>query len=259
VAKVLINADDFGMSDGVCRSILELLDIGAVSNTTLMLAVDGAAARMKKWNARSLLGVAGVHLQLTSGVPLSPPSEVASLVDPATGRFWAREDIYQIDPHEVEREWSRQIEAAMSVLGGIPTHLDSHRGVSRIPECIPIFVSLAQQYGLSVRGHPGETERIMTDLGVSGSISVAREWTGRGLPSSDLVSLVQQKVDDGAQIIEVVTHPGYNDPYLMKHSGLNHARENDHQVLRELVLQGWPESSGHVRVSFPLPLAPAPI
>ncbi|WP_416978075.1 carbohydrate deacetylase [Streptomyces sp. T028] len=250
MTSVVINADDFGLSDGICRSIRELLDSDAASNTTLMMAADGSRTRMKNWGVQELLGVAGVHLQLTSGVPLSPAKEIPTLVNPKTGRFWAREEIGRVEPSEVALEWSRQIELANEALGGSPTHIDSHRGVSRIPECIPVFVELASRYALEVRGHPGETEALMKQKGVTGSVSVIREWTGRNLDAHVLMEMVENKASQGADLIEIVTHPGYSDAYLESVSGLSTARDGDHRVLLELLEAGWPESHGYRRGAF---------
>ncbi len=109
MARVVINADDFGISDGVCRSIGALLEAGAVSNTTLMLGADGALERIDRWRGRDLRGIAGVHLQLTSGIPLCGPGQVPSLIDGSTGRFRQKEDLANADPDEVPREWTLQV------------------------------------------------------------------------------------------------------------------------------------------------------
>src|SRR5438552_10820876 len=77
--QLLVNADDFGLSPGVNRGILEAHHAGLVTSTSIMAnlpaADDGAA----------LVGTAprlevGVHLNLTAGAPLSPAVEIPSLV-----------------------------------------------------------------------------------------------------------------------------------------------------------------------------------
>lgn len=250
MASIVINADDFGLSDGICRSISELLRVGAVSNTTLMVAADGAVQRMRAWGVGDLLGVAGVHLQLTNGTPVSPAREVPSLVNPDTGRFLRREEITHIEPKEVELEWTRQIELATELLGGSPTHLDGHKGITRIAECVPIFISIASRYGIEVRGDSGDTEKLMQQHNVTGSVNVVRSWTGRNLGAQALIDRVNSEISHNAELIEVITHPGFSDPYLESISSLNLAREGDHSVLMELLDAGWPDSEGHQRIAY---------
>ncbi len=76
------------------------------------------------------LGV-GVHLVLTAGEPLL--KNVPSLVG-ADGLFHKQGVVREgnIDPEEVEREWTAQIEKFLSY-GLIPTHLDSHHHVHGLP------------------------------------------------------------------------------------------------------------------------------
>ena len=81
MVSIVMNADDFGLSDGICRSIMELFEADAISSTSLMTAAPGAKARLENWRVSQLKDRAGVHLQLTAGQPLSPLGEVQSLID----------------------------------------------------------------------------------------------------------------------------------------------------------------------------------
>ena len=243
---IIINADDFGYSDGVCKSILELFEYGAISGTSLMTAADGAAERFRHWKATGLRGLAGVHLQLTGGAPLMPATEVKTLVD-ETGAFRDPRSGTLPDPDQVAREWQRQVEAAFAALGGAPTHLDSHHGVHRIPEYFDIYVSLARELNVPVRGaSSGEISTRMRAERIVGSIAVVREWTGRYLGAESLIAMVDEMAArfPGEQVIEVAAHPGYNDEYLSRVSTLSDAREADHTDLLTLRQQGWPESAG---------------
>lgn len=251
MAQIIINADDFGLSDGVCRSILELFDVGAISNTTLMMACDDSPSRLRRWTVSSLSGRAGVHLQLSGGTPLSPAAEVPSLIDNLTGRFRTREELVDPNPAEVEREWRRQIESAAELLGAPPTHIDSHRGVSRIDNCIPIFIGLASEYGFTVRGAKGVTQNLMNALHIEGATDIVRDWTGKGLGPEALKLMIEAEVEAGAILVEVVTHPGYSDSYLEKVSTLNLEREGDHKSLMDLSSSGWFADSGHELASHP--------
>ncbi|WP_144118331.1 ChbG/HpnK family deacetylase [Catellatospora sichuanensis] len=252
--RIVINGDDFGLSDGICRAIRELLDAGAISNTTLMTAAPDALDRCRKWRVPELLGIAGVHLQLSGGAPLSPLSEVSSFSNPASGNFLPRQSLTNVNPVEVESEWRRQIEAAADLLGGRPTHLDSHQGVHRLPGCFDVYLSLAREYGLSVRGGMGEdyVSRMKAN-GVVGSTVLLREWTGGFHGTDELKATLvatAAKMED-ADVVELVTHPAYWDEYLQSHSSLNLGREGDRTSLHELATEGWLARNNFRMVSFP--------
>jgi hypothetical protein len=46
--RVIINADDYGLTRGISKSIIELLEVNAISNTTIMICVDGAEEDCKR-------------------------------------------------------------------------------------------------------------------------------------------------------------------------------------------------------------------
>src|SRR5580658_3601299 len=80
-ARLILNADDFGLTRGINRAIAELHANGALTSATLMAngpAFEDAAAIARK---RPTLGV-GCHVVLTDGIPVSHPSDVPSLLGP---------------------------------------------------------------------------------------------------------------------------------------------------------------------------------
>jgi predicted glycoside hydrolase/deacetylase ChbG (UPF0249 family) len=257
MTKIAINGDDFGLSDGVCRAIIELLEANAISNTTIMVAAEGAVERSRQWGVSGLRGVAGVHLQLSVGRPLSPSSEVSSLVD-RNGAFRPREEIATPDPAEVMIEWRRQIQLTAELLGGPATHLDSHQGAHRLPGCFDVYLALAAEFGLAVRGAPTlEYAEKMARAGVAGSTIINRDWTGRSLGLRALKRSIKDmaKQVDRDAVIEIVTHPAYIDEHLVRSSSLNRPREQDKNDLFALARQRWLERHGYQLVAFPA-LAP---
>jgi predicted glycoside hydrolase/deacetylase ChbG (UPF0249 family) len=110
MASVLINADDFGLTDGVCRSIATLFECSGISNTSVMISVERAAERIRSHLPVDVRRFVGVHLQITPenhhGIPLSPPREIPTLVD-GSGRFKPLGHTDWVNPAEVELEWER--------------------------------------------------------------------------------------------------------------------------------------------------------
>lgn len=153
---LIVNSDDFGISEGVNRGILEAHHNGIVTSTTTMVNMPTAEAAIQEaQHSAPELGI-GLHFTLSFGAPLSPPASVPSLVTGA-GRFvstfadlMAKLPIFQAD--DLERELTAQFERFCQIAGQLPTHLDSHHGSTYYhPVAFDIMLRLAQQYHLPIR------------------------------------------------------------------------------------------------------------
>ena len=83
-----MNADDFGVTAGVNRAVMELHAAGVLTSATLMARAAATSEAVNMARATPSLGV-GCHVVLVDGDPVLPCKEIPSLVDPRTGRFHA--------------------------------------------------------------------------------------------------------------------------------------------------------------------------
>src|SRR3989442_15337664 len=83
--RLIVSADDFGLTAGVDRGIVAAVRARGVTSVGVMANLVSPHAIAELLAASPELSV-GVHLNLTTGRPVSPRAEVASLVD-ATGSF----------------------------------------------------------------------------------------------------------------------------------------------------------------------------
>jgi predicted glycoside hydrolase/deacetylase ChbG (UPF0249 family) len=150
--RLVVNADDFGMSQPISRGILRAHRDGIVTSTSLLgNCADLDAVRGLLADAPSL-GV-GVHLALVQGTPVADPATVPSLVGP-DGRFrpsgadfiaaWTRR---QIVPAEVEREFDAQV-ARVRAAGIAIDHLDTHHHLGFLPVVGRSVETIARRYGI---------------------------------------------------------------------------------------------------------------
>lgn len=146
--RLIVNADDFGLTPAVSEGILKAHRDGILTSTTFMVNWPWSRDCAALLPGAPDLGV-GLHLNLTAGTPISPPAAVPSLVG-RDGRFvknlWRL--IYRVSPREVRREWEAQIRRFVEYVGRPPTHLDSHHHVHSLPHLAPVALQLAQEYGI---------------------------------------------------------------------------------------------------------------
>jgi predicted glycoside hydrolase/deacetylase ChbG (UPF0249 family) len=243
---LIVNADDFGYSDGICKAIRELFQHHAISATSFMPAAVGAFERAERWSISEYTDSVGVHLQLTSGRPCLRPTQVPSLIDPRTGAFKSKGQLGTVDPEDAYKEWERQIQLTAELFGCGPSHLDSHHGAHRLPILFEPFLALAKKYKASVRGGPSGYEQQLTDAGVFSPNAIIREWTGRELGERGIHDILTpiSKLSLPPRSAILVSHPGYCDAALLKISSLNTAREDDRAALEALSKSDWLEKHG---------------
>ncbi len=155
--RLIINADDFGWTRGICDGILLAHCRGLVTSTSLMVNQRASDYALLLAARHPRLAV-GVHLNLSDGAPLLPPDRVPSLVD-AAGRFYGFARLHrrllrwQASSREMEAEFRTQIQW-MKQRGLTPVHADSHHHVHVYPAVVlPFKRALAKEGIRRARGY----------------------------------------------------------------------------------------------------------
>jgi len=228
---LIVNADDFGLTDGVCRAIVRAHRGGIVTSTSA-LAVGPAFAR----SAPMLddvpdLGV-GVHLAAVGeDPPLLSAREIPTLVD-GRGRFpmsWRqflpRMALRRIDLDDLEREFSAQGEAVRTAVGSSRvTHLDTHQHLHLWPRIDALVCRLARRWdvpGVRVTRSVGAgvKGRLVNLLGSrldrrarAAGLAVPEMFAGfdeaGGVTATRLVGVIDQLAATGVSAAEIGVHPG---------------------------------------------------
>lgn len=148
--RIIINADDFGLCEGVNRAVAEAHTKGILTSATIMTNMPAAAEAIE--TARQLPGLGvGIHINLTDGQPVSKDADVRLLVN-TDGQFNyspAKLSFYSlVSPrfrNAVKVELAAQIQWAVE-RGLQPTHLDSHKHIHCFPVIYPLVCELAGQF-----------------------------------------------------------------------------------------------------------------
>src|SRR5438093_5787379 len=171
---LIVTADDFGITSGMNRGIIQAHREGILTSTSLMVdrpACEEAAALGREWTTLSV----GIHLEL--------------------------------DPNDAERvpaELERQFTRFMELAGGSPTHADSHHDVHYDPRVLPHVLAWCGRIGVPVRGHSG-ARHFSKFYG---------QWGGEThLEQISVESLIRMlEADVCGDVTELNCHPGYVEP-----------------------------------------------
>jgi len=161
--KLIVNADDFGISEAVNHGIVEAHDRGIVTSTSIMATGPKFEHAVELARLRPSLAV-GVHLVLTEHRPLIGASAAASLVrsdgafEPHLKQLLARRLRGRVSMTEVRGELDQQIRRVRAA-GIAINHLDGHQHVHVLPGVAEVVAELAAAHGISAVRYPAERIR----------------------------------------------------------------------------------------------------
>ena len=160
--RLIVNADDFGLTTGVNRAIVETHLGGVVSSATLM--ANGARFDDAVKAARSAPNLSvGCHVVLVDGTPVSPPDAVDTLLairsaEPdkfysSLSAFAARAMLGGFDRDQLVAEVTAQIRKIQAA-GLQVTHLDTHKHAHIFPEILTALLRAARICGVRAIRNP---------------------------------------------------------------------------------------------------------
>jgi hypothetical protein len=138
---VVLCADDYGLTEGVSRGILEAAEAGGISATSAMTNMPDwprLAPALRPLHER--IGV-GLHLNFTTAAPLGAVPSLAP-----GGRFPALPDLMRaaftgrLNASEVRAEIERQLDAFEAAFGAPPDFVDGHQHVHVLPVIRPMLL-----------------------------------------------------------------------------------------------------------------------
>jgi predicted glycoside hydrolase/deacetylase ChbG (UPF0249 family) len=165
VRRLIINADDFGLTAGVNRAIAEAHAHGIVTSATLMAnsrAFDEAAALARTMTGGGSRFSVGCHVVLLDGGPLLPVDRVPSLLEPGgiNGHFRDKLNDFviasfrgKLQPDEIEAEASAQIRR-LQAAGIAPSHFDTHKHAHMFPAVLRPLLRAARACGVPAVRNP---------------------------------------------------------------------------------------------------------
>ena len=276
-AKLLIvNADDFGITEGATDAIVECHRAGSVTSTTLMTNMPAAQYAAQRAQENPALGV-GLHFNLTLGRPLAA-LHVNSLTD-GQGALLSRRDLAlraitgRLRAAEIRNELDAQ-HAAMRALGLTPTHLDSHQHVHAIPGIFQVVANFAAERGLPMRmpwawvGQADEkrlTRRIKERV-LGTTLHVLARARPSSVPVNDGFCSVFDLGTPPAQlslqeyirllspycsgVVELMVHPAHVDDALMGKTAITGTSDAEQRLLMDPAFAAIPSSLGFRLATF---------
>ena len=227
---LIINADDFGLSEGVNKGIIDAHLNGVLTSTTMLVggkffgeAVDLA----KKYPSLKV----GIHLALTldTSKPISDYKFKTLTKDDGTfkkGVEWIKD----VDVAEAEIEFRAQIEKFLNS-GLAASHLDSHHHIHCFHSGLNKLVqNLAIEYNLPVRQCQNKMDVLTTDM-------MYHSFHKEGVSIENLISILSDIKDHKGKYFEIMSHPAILDDYLESVTTYYAEREVELEILKSDIIK----------------------
>jgi len=276
VRRLIVNADDFGLTPGVNQAVMELHAARALSSATLMATASYFSQAVSTAKQCPSLGV-GCHIVLVDGTPALPPTQIPSLIDtssqngtafrPKLSTFVTDLLRGRIRDSEIEAEATAQIRKVQQA-GIHVTHVDTHKHTHTFPGVLRPLLKAAlacgvkairnpfeSDWSLNATANAGNVRRMQVRLLRSQGATFSKEVTGAGLLTTDgaigvlatgtldalTIRNLLSAMPDGTW--ELVCHPGYNDADLQQ---VNTRLLASRDVERTALLETIPHASAEL-------------
>ena len=252
--RFVLCADDYGMTEGVSRGVLEAAVAGRISAASAMTSLPDWPRAAAAWRSAAPPADLGLHVNLTVGAPLGAapalaPGGVFAPLPRLLARAAARPPLA-----EIEAEIGRQIDAFVAAFGAPPSHIDGHQHVHGLPGVrAALFAALAARgvTGVNVRACGDRTARIVQRRAMAfkaaqvGGLTAGFGRAARraGLATNDgfagfshfaagqYAGLFPTYLRAPGPRHLVMCHPGYVDAALTRLDPVTHTREEELRFL----------------------------
>ena len=265
VRRLIINADDFGLTAGVNQAVQDCHRAGLVTSTTLMANSNAFSDAVSIAKSLPSLRV-GCHVVLIDGMPLLPARDVYSLLSHGINfrnsfsAFATAAMRGRLVPEQITAEAAEQMRKIQGE-GLELTHFDAHKHAHMFPQVLRPLLQAAGECGVRALRNPFVPVKAVayahlvrrpklwmrySEVKTLRCFAAAfrSEVDAAGLRTTDgtfgiistgaldqqLFNAIIGSIPEGTW--EFVCHPGYNDPELARiNTRLRQSREAERLVL----------------------------
>lgn len=229
--KLIINADDLGLSKSITDGIIEGIKEKYITSTTIMINMEYAEYAIKQAIENNIKCI-GLHINLTVGKPIIRNE---NLID-NEGKFLYNKlqiENEKLTYEDAYNEIMAQIERVNELSNGEikVDHLDSHHGLCKNNNIRQAIIDIANILQIPIRREQSINEREVKCPDI-----YYNSFSMKNINIEKLKEMVEEYKGQNV-IVELLTHPGYIDDYTKSITSCL-TREEELRVLKEAKQQG---------------------
>ena len=234
--RLILNADDFGLTAGINYGILDAYLQHSISSISLIVNAPHSQEAMELMKHYQIHCV-GIHVNITLGYPISKIQDIPSLVD-ESGCFHKSDwwETHQANVDELILEFDSQIALFEKLTGQKPGHINYHHRYDFYKHYPALAKHLFTTYQLPMR-----LER--EEEGYSYEYALNQAY----FMQPELSKFKSYLTTD---LIEMPCHVGFVDQEIMKISQLNMERMRDYALVTSKEFQKVYQDLGYQLVGW---------
>ena len=222
--RLIINADDFGLTKSITDGIVEGIKGGYITSTSLMVTMEAAEYAIKK-ALENNINCIGLHINFTKGKPIIPNEH---LMD-ENGNFLHRSiqlDNTNLTYEDAYNEIKAQLNRVDELSGGklVIDHLDTHHFSCHNDSIKRALIDIAKERNISVRNE-FECDIVRPDI-------FNTDFSLKNVTYEALEEIINKYKDQDVSV-ELMVHPGYIDEYTKSLTSYNVEREEELKILKQ--------------------------
>lgn len=220
--RLIINADDFGLSKSISDGIITGIKGGYITSTSIMANMEYAEYAIKE-AIKNGINCIGLHINFTIGRPIIDNTR---LVD-EEGKFLYKDKQIE-NPLLTYEDAYNEIIAQLKMIDRFSNgqikidHLDGHHHLYRNSNIRKAIIDIAKEYNLPIRNE--------FECDISRPDILYKDFSINNVSINSLKEMVS-KYQDENMTIELMTHPGYIDNYTKTITSYL-GRENELETLK---------------------------
>ena len=226
--KLIINADDLGLSKSISDGIILGIKEGYITSASIMANLEYTEYAVKK-SVEYGIDCIGLHINLTIGKPIIKNS---NLVDKEGVFYYNKEQIKnsKLTYEDAYNEIMAQIDRISKYSNGKLKidHLDTHHHLMDNPNIKQAIIDISKKFNLPIRKD--------NVPGIKCPDILYKDFTIKNV-NVDIIRNMIEIYKEKNVVVELMTHPGFIDEYTKSvTSYLN--REKELNVLKESKIKG---------------------
>ncbi len=232
--KLIINADDLGLSKSVSDGIAYAYNKGIISSTSIFANLEFTSYGIEIAKSNRFEDV-GLHVNLTVGTSLSKnkklcPFKCDSLVLPKE----KLEFLSKITYEDAKNEVYAQLES-LQKNGAQISHIDTHGGISSFYEIFNAVSDVAYEENLPFRCYEQEYKKILVNKSVKSPDIFYMSFYNKGVNENTLNNIISENLLTD-NTVEIMTHLGFVDDYTVNFTNYNFMRQTELEVLEKFLI-----------------------
>lgn len=214
--KIIINADDFGLTETSTLAILDAFNKGYISSTTMCANGDYFDEALELAKENNLNKKIGIHINLTEGKPLTREISQDSLFC-HNGKFHGEINRYRPLSRKQKKEVYDEVKAQIERIkksGLNITHADSHHHIHTSIFITPTILKVLKRYDIKkIRMHRniGDISIIKKIIKKSFNLWLRSNTFTTADYFGSIDDCIVDSIANKSGILEIMVHPDYNE------------------------------------------------